>query len=142
MVGELHFSRRLDAQRLIRRVLHREFALADQPEEMTLSLEALDSTGQLVGTSWVRFPEEIYDADLCSAELQFLAVNPKDQRRSVGSALLAQSEKRSRLAGMEELWLQSVPNAVPFYAARGYSPVGGAGCQSARYVSMAKPLLD
>jgi hypothetical protein len=68
-IRELHFSHRVDASRLIKRLVSRYFSLADFQEDTALGLEAVSPEGDLLGVSWLRYPDERYDADPCSAEL-------------------------------------------------------------------------
>lgn len=64
--------------------------------------------------------EERADA---TGEVRAVYVHPDFARRGVGSALLAELERRARDRGFETLVLTASLNAVPFYERRGYAAV-------------------
>lgn len=64
--------------------------------------------------------EERADA---TGEVRAVYVHPDFARRGVGSALLAELERRARDRGFETLVLTASLNAVPFYEHRGYEAV-------------------
>jgi [ribosomal protein S18]-alanine N-acetyltransferase len=62
-----------------------------------------------------------------SAHLALLAVRPNQQRRGLGTRLLAWLEKPARVAGIECIRLEARadnPNAIAFYRRQGYREAG------------------
>ena len=71
-------------------------------------------------------PDDYDVAEECAAatgEVRAVYVHPDFARRGVGSALLAELERRARDRGFETLVLTASLNAVPFYEHRGYEAV-------------------
>ncbi|ESP87834.1 GNAT family N-acetyltransferase [Candidatus Halobonum tyrrellensis] len=58
-----------------------------------------------------------------TGEVRAVYVRPDAAREGVGSALLAELERRARERGLTALGLHAALNAVPFYEARGYERV-------------------
>lgn len=66
---------------------------------------------------------EAVSAGPWTGEVRAVYVHPDAAGGSVGSALLAELERRARDRGLATLGLQASLNAVPFYEARGYERV-------------------
>lgn len=60
---------------------------------------------------------------LSASTIEGIFVDPSLHRSGVGTALLAELERRARGAGLTELRLSSTLNAEPFYARNGYRVV-------------------
>ena len=59
-----------------------------------------------------------------AAELELLFVEPAAIGTGAGRALLRDALDRAREAGLDELTIESDPDAEPFYRAHGAEPVG------------------
>jgi GNAT superfamily N-acetyltransferase len=84
-------------------------------------LGAVDATGQIVATSsfyLVRSPlrPQIQPA----VQLEFMAVDPRVQRKGVGSAVLAEAIQRLKAADAVLLWARARDTALPFYERFGF----------------------
>jgi GNAT superfamily N-acetyltransferase len=58
------------------------------------------------------------------AEVRHLATDPDALRRGIASAILARVVQAARAAGAAQIDCLATRTAVPFYAARGFRPVG------------------
>jgi putative acetyltransferase len=88
--------------------------------------------GEVVGHAqlsrcWVDAPERLLDVVVLSP----LAVEPRHQRRGIGTALVAAALETARPAGEPAVFLEGDPD---FYGSRGFSPASslGFGCPSPR----------
>lgn len=142
-IRELASSHCEGAARLIQRLLVPEFEIAHFEDDLGFGLEAISDRGRLLGISWARFPDERYDLDPNSAEIGFLAVTPRYQRKyGIGSALLERTEQQARESGMNQTWLWALNAAVPFYEGHGYTRISPGDSGASGVVSVAKPLVQ
>lgn len=89
-----------------------------------LQFVVAEREGRVVGFGCLAVePGEHLDADV-DAEVTAVYVHPSAARQGVGSALLADLERRARERGSRSLGLWASLNAVPFYESRGYDRVG------------------
>lgn len=70
------------------------------------------------------------ELELTTREVRAVYVHPRQLRRGVGRALLAELERLARDAGLHELRLDSSLSAAAFYRAAGYEPL-----EQARHLS-------
>lgn len=98
--------------------------LAQAAPELTVSEDDI-AHGKVFVAELRGRPVGVYVLDLAEApELVALFVEPDFIGKRIGQALLRQAVDRARKAGIEDLLIESDPNAERFYRAHGAVPIG------------------
>jgi predicted N-acetyltransferase YhbS len=94
----------------------------------TWHIGAVDGTGRVVAISSL-YPVTcpLRPRAQPAVQLQFMAVEPKMQRRGVGSAVMAEIVRRLKATDAVLLWANARDNALPFYRRFGFQTVEGSG---------------
>ena len=102
--------------------MHREFnetwnqpkgSEQDMEEDISYHIMAIDHQ-QIVGVARLQFPEEY------SAQLRYMAVDDRYQKRGVGRAIITHMENYARQHSSKELFFNARDNALGFYEKLGY----------------------
>jgi predicted N-acetyltransferase YhbS len=94
----------------------------DRPD--TVHVGAVDAAGRVVATaSLFVVPCPARPDARPAVQLTLMAVEPAEQRRGIGSAVLAEAIRRVRGAGAVLLWADARDSAVPFYERYGFRAV-------------------
>jgi predicted GNAT family N-acyltransferase len=104
-------------------VLRRPLGLTYSPEQLAgewdnLHIAAFESSGKMVGYL------NLTPVNTLEVKMRQVAVDPANQGKGIGKAMVAFSEELAKQLNFKEITLHARKTAVPFYLQQGYEMMG------------------